>query len=212
MSAILRRLLTSSFVGVIFYFFYFYKNDQPINWSAWFTWHPLLVVLAFVSILPEIIATAEKLEHDTKIKSNKALKEDVIQTHAIWGFVCKLVALLGIVAVYVYKEEKGYPHFQTIHGQLGLTTGLILLFQVALGVLQNEGIFGFSAVTRNTIKKIHKVFSFILTLVVTGTFWYGFQTNYFLKSVLKDDPNLIWVSYLFGLCVPIAVATAVALH
>ena len=208
---ILRRLITLSFLASIFYFFYFYKNDKPIDWTSWFTWHPLTVVLSFVGIMPEIIATAQKLQNDPKVKSNKALKEDVIQKHALFGFLCKLLALAGITAIYVNKELNGWPHFGSLHGQLGLTTGVILLVQVALGILQNEQVFGFSAVTRNTLKKVHGICSYILTLAVTGAMWYGFQSGYFLKSVLKDDPSLVWISYLFGLAVPIVVTVAAVL-
>ena len=101
------------------------------------------------------------------------------------------------------KEENNRPHLQSNHAIAGAVASVLLFVQVILGLLQNPK-FGIvaSPSIRRSIKQLHGICSYLLVFVVSVTMWFAFQTNYFQKRVLKDDPALSWLSSLFGLAVP----------
>jgi hypothetical protein len=180
---------------------YLFTRENSLDWQSWFAWHPTSMIISFFGFLPEVLLASAKFKQN---KLEKKGNDALVQQHATMALLCKAFALLGFGAIYVNKELNGRPHFTTIHGQLGAATMFVLFVQVVLGILQNEFFLHriISVQTRVLVRKIHFYLSALLILVVTGAMWHGFQTTYFQKFVLKEDPKLMWVSWVFGGAIP----------
>lgn len=169
----------------------------------WLLWHPVAMCIAFLGIMPEIVALGSR----ARAATSKTEKEAIVETHALLGFVCKITALIGHAAIYMYKADRGYPHLTTLHGQLGAASTAALLLQVVLGALQNPQFAFISPVARQRIRQAHALCSYVLLACVTAAMFLGWTGTRYAAVVFPDD-EYTWARYAMAAAVPVAVTLA----
>lgn len=75
-----------------------------------FSWHPLLMVLGVIGMMGASLSTK-------KLGGYKNTK-----LHAIMSSTGLLLALGGLIVIYVNKNQSGKSHFTSVHSMFGLVT------------------------------------------------------------------------------------------
>ncbi|XP_038041704.2 transmembrane reductase CYB561D2 [Anas platyrhynchos] len=102
--------------------------------SSLFSWHPLLMALAFSLLLTQALLVFSPEASPLRSLSRKAK----VRAHWALQVLALLCALLGLALVAYHKELQGKGHFHTWHGRAGLLAvlyaggqslgGLLLLY------------------------------------------------------------------------------------
>eukprot|EP00798_Chlamydomonas_sp_ICE-L_P008274 gene8274-1543_t len=125
-----------------------------------YTWHPVLEVVFYITALMGIIKP--QMRAFTNPSEHKAL----MAQHAYWQIAAAVAVSAGTAAIYINKEQKGYPHLTSWHGVVGYTATFWWLFQVVAGIM----IYKFPRKLGGNLKKMyyaHRVSGY-LSLIAVG--------------------------------------------
>lgn len=96
-----------------------------------FTWHPLLMITAFVLFMPHAI-----LSYRAPYASGSQLPERRL-THGILQYTAAFTALLGFVIVLLHKIIHNYPTTpQSNHAIIGTVALSLVAFQLSVGFIK----------------------------------------------------------------------------
>lgn len=175
---LIRRIVTGSLAVVLLWFFTGRPQPSPV-----FIYHPTSFTLAALALLPEAISVA--MAAKAAVSMNK--RGESVQVHALVSAAMKATALAGYASIYRYKVERGKSHFTSFHGKLGLISGLLLVAQVVLGIVQFWAVPGVSSQARALCRKLHRWLGSALALSFAATFATGFNSNWAIGIFAGQD-------------------------
>lgn len=140
-----HKRLNSSFRGPLIaygFLFGFYAATAKGKWD-WFSWHPLSMVIGFVTLSGNAILLKKIGGYDnTKMHGNLM-------------FLASVLAGFGWYVIYSIKEMKNKPHLTSIHGKLGAVALLGYTGLVMVGALALNPDFGIMK-TNKLVRLVHK--------------------------------------------------------
>lgn len=118
----------------------------------------------------------------TKLLTFKArvLAHWIIQTVAL------ILISIAFLCIYLHKERIEKPHFQSVHGILGLTTSILTIVSVVGGILNKYSFKLKKIISTAVMKVIHSlagIITFILALVTIG---FGMYSDWFKKQIESE--------------------------
>ena len=161
-----------------------------------FVYHPILVTFAFVAFLPETISFAMR-----SAASAGKEKGELLDAHAIFAFFTKIFGLGGIFVIYYTKEKNNKEHGTSLHGQIGYACAMSLISQILGGIIITYA--PISAGLKQTMKKVHAFFGYVLALTASAAFWLGMQTTYGM-NVIANKNEVLGHVYSFAVLLVIA--------
>eukprot|EP00816_Leptocylindrus_hargravesii_P008414 CAMPEP_0196814382 /NCGR_PEP_ID=MMETSP1362-20130617/42927_1 /TAXON_ID=163516 /ORGANISM="Leptocylindrus danicus, Strain CCMP1856" /LENGTH=190 /DNA_ID=CAMNT_0042190973 /DNA_START=56 /DNA_END=628 /DNA_ORIENTATION=+ len=145
---------------------------QPTGEWRWFSWHPFLMVLAFVGFMGSG-SMIKKMGGYTNTK-----------VHGILGSLGTMCALGGFYVIYTNKNELGKDHFTTPHGKAGLLCLIGSIMVGSAGGVFLHPDFGVDK-TNKTIRKVHSWAS----RFVIGLGWLACFSG--LRTIAANDPKML---------------------
>ncbi|CAL8108432.1 unnamed protein product [Calicophoron daubneyi] len=141
-----------------------------------FDFHPLLVTLAVMALVPFGIRILDK---GAPILSQSP-RSQKMKWHWMIHSMAVLLLFVGVSAVYVSKAKMNKPHYTTWHGLLGL-------FTVIIALLQALGGFGFYCntwpfrrrISYSRSSKLHAFNGVLFVLLATAAVVLGLYSNWF---------------------------------
>jgi len=128
-----------------------------------FSYHPILMSLAFLTLMGEGVLFARK----AGITTGKDARATLMANHARLQLLALVFSLAGFATIYINKERLGKPHFKTWHGSLGL--GVVL---ASLGVSAGGAAIYYriipSVKLTGLAKKAHRALSPVVFLCAAG--------------------------------------------
>ncbi|XP_075403538.1 transmembrane reductase CYB561D2 isoform X1 [Tenrec ecaudatus] len=106
---------------------------KPLRWisaAGLFSWHPMLMSLAFSFLMTEALLVFSPESSLLRSLSRKGRA----RCHWVLQLLALLCALLGLGLVVVHKEQQGKAHLATWHGRAGLLAVLWAGLQCSGGV------------------------------------------------------------------------------
>ena len=97
--------------------------------SSLFSWHPLLMSLAFLLFMSQGVLSAITLRSLPPGPQRVA----AIQSHALMQLRSIACVIIGFGVIYRNKAIHGKAHFTSLHGKMGLVTLLLALLSPLLG-------------------------------------------------------------------------------
>ncbi|CAO0791963.1 unnamed protein product [Mucor circinelloides] len=153
-----------------------------------FTYHPLFMT-TFIVLVTEGISLLQPTS--TEIEKKRGLRY-----HAIIQTTSYLSAISGFSFIFYNKVISGKHHFESFHGKMGLFVFIYLFVQLVFGVsmaLLPKQIFGSVDKAKSTWK-YHRVFGYILLLLVWITAQLGVRADYMYNNLYS--PHLIWLHWV----------------
>ncbi|KAK4513707.1 uncharacterized protein ATC70_005712 [Mucor velutinosus] len=153
-----------------------------------FTYHPLFMT-TFIVLVTEGISLLQPTS--TEIEKKRGLRH-----HAIIQTTSYLSAICGFSFIFYNKVISGKHHFESFHGKMGLFVFIYLFVQLVFGVsmaLLPKQIFGSVDKAKSTWK-YHRVFGYILLLLVWITAQFGVRADYMYNNLYS--PHLIWLHWV----------------
>lgn len=156
--------------------------------STLFSWHPLLMTLAFSFFMTEAIMV---FSPDSILRSLS--RKARTRAHWVLHLLAVLCALVGLAVIYANKVLQEKPHFSTWHGLVGLMTVLCTVVQSMGGVtLLYPKLF--QHWTLATRKLYHATSGLLGYLLASGSLMLGMCSLWFTANVT----GFIW--YMCVLC------------
>ncbi|KAI9249002.1 eukaryotic cytochrome b561-domain-containing protein [Sporodiniella umbellata] len=122
-----------------------------------------------------------------------------LKYHALIQSTAYLATIIGFSFIFYNKIISKKAHFESLHGKLGLFVFIYLLIQVffgiTIGLMPNT--FYKSTNKAKSLWKYHRVFGYILLLLVWFTAQLGIRADYIYNNMYS--PHLVylhWVSLL----------------
>ncbi|CAO3696700.1 unnamed protein product [Rhizopus stolonifer] len=158
-----------------------------IPFSA-FTFHPVFMML-FIVLMTEGIVNLQLTTTATEKKVG-------LKYHAWIQSGSYLSAIVGVSFIFYNKVISNKPHFESVHGKLGLFVFIYLFVQVVFGVtigLMPITIYG-SLDKAKKLWKYHRTLGYILLLLVWVTAQLGVRADYMYSNLY--NPYLIHLHWL----------------
>ncbi|MCJ8744166.1 hypothetical protein PDJAM_G00115470 [Pangasius djambal] len=146
--------------------------------SSLFSWHPLLMTLAFSFFMTEAIlvfsphsSPVGKLKHQVKSR-----------LHWILQCSCASCAVVGLGTIFYNKHVNGKPHFSTWHGLMGVVTVCVVVLQslAALPLIYHKLAKGWSLAK---LKRYHAAAGLVTYLLGSASLLLGTCSAWFTSSV-----------------------------
>ena len=158
---------------------------KPMPGSGFFPWHPSLMSAAILGLLTFGISSISK--------KSKAPYDQKVLIH----FACNMWAAIlicgGFYAIYAYKENQGYHHYVTTHGQLGLVVASLLVVQSMAStplLFQHAVAKVIGGKNLKLFKMIHRYFSTVTYIMAMAEIILGFYTKWFSSHVSELEWNI----------------------
>ncbi|KAM9814089.1 transmembrane reductase CYB561D2 [Neosynchiropus ocellatus] len=157
--------------------------------TSWFSWHPLLMSLAFSLFMTEAVLLFSPRGSLFQWSTHKTKG----RVHWLLQVICVSCAVLGLMAIYYNKHLIGKPHFTSGHGRLGLLTVLAVLVQslAAMPLIYTSLAKGWSLAR---LKRYHAASGLVSYLLGCVSLLLGLCSAWFTASV----SSFTW--YLAALC------------
>ncbi|XP_061908016.1 transmembrane reductase CYB561D2-like isoform X1 [Entelurus aequoreus] len=157
--------------------------------TSWFSWHPLLMTLAFSLFMTEAILVFSPHGSPMRRFSHKVK----VRVHWLLQCACLLCAVLGLAAILYNKHLQGKPHFTSWHGLIGLLTVCAVGVQsaAALPLVYHSLAKGWSLAK---LKRYHAASGLVAYLLGAVSLLLGMSSVWFTASVSDG----VW--YLVALC------------
>ncbi|XP_063680191.1 transmembrane reductase CYB561D2-like [Bolinopsis microptera] len=153
-----------------------------ISWSptsSLFSWHPTLMSVAFLGLQCESILLFHPRFSPV---TNHALRVKLHQIFQIVGFV---LGSIGMVIIYILKENAGKPHISSWHALFGLSAMILTLIQLVGGLpliySQIRKILPMSK-SLGELKRKHAQMGLITVICGLTTVGLAFYSNWFIKK------------------------------
>lgn len=166
-------------IAVLFFSGYIIYLAEP--GSNLFSWHPVLMTLAFVASIFEAVlvfspnsSLLRSVSHHTKVTIHWML--------AALGAAC---AVGGFAIIFQVKEINQKFHFQTWHGLLGLITVGYTCMQLLGGACVKYYAYTseFFKMKLADLKMTHAVSGTVAFSLITATLMTALNTNWFMEKV-----------------------------
>lgn len=150
--------------------------------SSLFSWHPTLMVLAFVVCMWEGLLVFNK-ESSLFVNVSRSTK---VLIHQILNIAAVVFAILGFIVIYYNKDLNAKPHFTTWHGLFGLVTVICVTVQSLGGdVVRYEWLRKLLRVKMSlgTLKIYHATSGLVAFTLVVTTIMLAFYSTWFTSQV-----------------------------
>ncbi|KAI7891278.1 eukaryotic cytochrome b561-domain-containing protein [Mucor mucedo] len=152
-----------------------------------FTYHPLFMTL-FIVLVTEGVALLQPTSTVTEKKVG-------LKYHAAIQTISYTSVITGFSFIFYNKMVSGKPHFESVHGKLGLFVFIYLLIQLVFGITVAfvPRIYG-SVARAKGLWKHHRVFGYVLLVLVWLTAQLGVRADYMYNNLYS--PKLIWLHWV----------------
>ncbi|KAK2161276.1 hypothetical protein LSH36_119g05016 [Paralvinella palmiformis] len=174
--------MVAHFICVLFSGFVIYTSKPG---TTLFSWHPTLMVIAFIFLMAEAILLFSP-ESSLLKNSDRKKKGKYHWILMLTGLVCSLI---GLAVIWYNKELKGRAHATTLHGLVGYIVCCYMAVQCCAGALLLYPTTAGKLMKLSVLKSMHALsgcFLFVLSCLVllgglntkwfsgqvTGTSWY----------------------------------------
>lgn len=161
------------------------------NWHDVFQYHPLMMTVGFVGLLPEIV----HLSNNFRRCRSMSERQQTLDRHLQFALGMKLCGLLGFAAIEASKIQRKKLHFTTWHGQIGLLCIFVLALQVVVGLVSHFRLGPSKKLQAiyPILRKVHFYLGLVLLLLAVISMYLGLQSNFALKAVTNH-----YTRQLFG--------------
>ncbi|KAI8979091.1 eukaryotic cytochrome b561-domain-containing protein [Mycotypha africana] len=154
-----------------------------------FSYHPTFMT-AFLVCITEGVALLQPTPATVETKQKGFRWHLLVQ---VLGSGCLLI---GFLCIFYNKQLHNKPHFQSFHGQMGLTIFIYVWLQAIFGVIMAlipRYVFG-SVERGKQLWKYHRMTGYVLLLVVWITAQLGVRTDYMLANLINT--NLLYLHWI----------------
>ncbi|XP_022101189.1 cytochrome b561 domain-containing protein 2-like [Acanthaster planci] len=164
------HILAISFVSYMIY----------LAWpfSSLFSWHPVLMSIAFALLMTEAILF---FSPDSNLVP-KATRKMKVTYHWITNTTAVLCALAGLAIIVVNKERYGKPHFTSWHGLCGICTVVYTCLQATAGSTLLYPKLTAGLAKPADLKLYHATSGLVLFTLACTTLTLGLFTNWFWST------------------------------
>ncbi|KAI8080937.1 eukaryotic cytochrome b561-domain-containing protein [Thamnidium elegans] len=122
-------------------------------------------------------------------------KKKGLKYHAIVQTTSYISAITGFTIIFCNKILQGKPHFESLHGQLGLFVFIYHLIQLVFGITIAfvPRLFG-SVQKAKSLWRFHRVFGYILLVLAWTTAQLGVRAHY--MEMYLYSPHLMWFHWM----------------
>ncbi|XP_034942360.1 cytochrome b561 domain-containing protein 2-like [Chelonus insularis] len=152
---------------------------------SFFSWHPICMAIGAGLLINEGIFVISGEANLT----NRLSRANRITTHWILNTCGLTLVFIGLIIIIVHKNNIGRSHFQTTHGQLGLSSIVIACVIASGGILANNTRWFYPRIRPIYIKVGHALggiammILFIAT-IINGTYKYHFPGGYTGRTII----------------------------
>ncbi|KAL2347820.1 hypothetical protein Fmac_001820 [Flemingia macrophylla] len=156
----------------------FFKSSNPIKI---FNLHPLLMVIGFILVGGEAIMA---------YKSVPGKKRSLKVVHLVLHLIALVAGVLGIVAVFLYKNKVGLPDMYTLHSWLGMSAICLFGSQYILGFFAYF-FPGAEKSTRGRLLPWHRFMGMVIFLLAVATAETGLVQYFEAVGLFRSQEALI---------------------
>ncbi|XP_071810193.1 transmembrane reductase CYB561D2-like [Asterias amurensis] len=146
--------------------------------SSLFSWHPVLMSIAFAFLMTEAILF---FSPDSNLVP-KAVRKTKVTYHWITNTTAVLCAIAGLVIIVLNKEMNGYPHLKSWHGILGVSTVAYACIQACAGTTLLYPALTSKMFKLADLKLYHATSGLVLFTLACVTLVFGLCTNWFTSN------------------------------
>ncbi|XP_063978851.1 transmembrane reductase CYB561D2-like [Diachasmimorpha longicaudata] len=167
-----------------------------INYQ-FFSWHPICMSVGVGFLILEGVFS---ISGEANL-SHRLSRANRVTTHWIMNTVGLTLMFIGLIIIVVNKNRHDKPHFQTTHGQLGLSSIVIASVVAFFGILTNNTRWLYPRVRPIFMKVAHGFGGMAMTILFVATIINGV---YKMPHLLGDTGNAL-------ICAALVIAVVVIL-
>ena len=143
-----------------------------------FAWHPTCMSIAW------LILSVHGIYINRRYPTTKYLipkgKDSQQRLHSILMGLAFFLGLVGFWTIYQNKNNAGKAHFTSWHGKLGLTSQVLVVFQVILGLGSYYKWARPSNISVLKARKFHALYGILQAIVTALALIWGVQSDWFI--------------------------------